>query len=218
MNDEATKTASLVIVKSDASDGQGWTGKTTVDGDKITITDESTNKAVNLALVEYAADGSSLKLNVEGYGDISMKPITQGEFNKAAEGFITAAVAEAAAEAADAAAKTTMYWEGTLSNGSTVIYMDDPEAKEAMIAITKEDVSDSSSWSGKVAVENGKSVITDNESKKTISFTVVSADDKGSSQKLNIEGYGEVELKPVTGGDLANMAEQFANEVSQEVK
>ncbi len=216
MNDDDSKTASLVIVKSDASDGQGWSGKTTVADDKITITDESTNKAVTLTVVEAAADGNSLKVNVEGYGDINMKPITQGEFNKAAEGYITTAAAEAAAEAADAISKTTMYWEGTLSDGSTVDYMDDAAAKEATLSVVKADMSDGNVWSGKVKVENGKSTITDNESKKTITFTVVSSDDKGTS--LDIEGYGKVDLKPVTGGDVANQAEQLVNDLSKEAK
>lgn len=217
-NDENTKTASLVIVKSDASDGQAWSGKTIEADNKITIKDDSTSKAITYTVVETAPDGTSLKVNIEGYGDVNMKPITQGEFSKAAEGYITAAAAEAAAEAADAISKTTMYWEGTLSNGSTVNYMDDAENKEATLSVTNADMSDAKVWSGKVTVENGKSTITDGESKKTITFTVVSSDDKGGSQKLNIDGYGEVELKPVTGGDVADQAEQFINEMSKEAK
>ena len=221
MDDAETKTAGLVIVKSDASDGKGWSGQVAEANGKKTITDDITGETIAFAVGDVASDGTSLKVNIDGYGEVNMTPITAHldcllSFAKAAEGYIAAAATEAAAEAAEEISKTTLYWEGTLSDGSTVDYTDDAEAKEASLSITKADLSDGKVWSGKATVENGKTTITDNESKQTISFTVVSGDKNGSSLKLNIDGYGEVELKPVTGGDAANQIGQAVEEASKQ--
>lgn len=214
--DDAAKTATLAVVKGDASDGKGWSGKTVEEAGKITITDESTNETATLNVIELSPDYTSLKVNVDGYGEVSMKPITQGEFNKAVEGVVTAVVAEAAAQAAEELSKTTFYWEGTLSNGSSVIYNEDIENKEAMLTISNADGSDIKSWTGTMATENGKTTITDKESKQTIAITKTPTDEKATTQKINIDGYGEVELKQVTGEDLAKQAEQFLGELAKQ--
>lgn len=221
--DEQAKTAALAVIKADASDGTGWSGKAVSEDGKVTITDDLTSETVTLTVVDLASDFTALKVNIEGYGDVDMKPITQGEFEKEVEGIIdtavTAAATEAANEAADALSKATFYWEGTLSNGSVVTYLPaDAESKEASLTITSADGSDIKTWVGTAATDNGKTTITDSESKQTIVVTVVSSDDAAGTQKLNIDGYGEVEMKKVTGDDIAKQAEQFANEVEKEVK
>ena len=112
-----------------------------------------------------------------------------------------------------------MYWEGTLADGQTVTYVDDANSKEAVIAIIKSgDESNAKGWAGKVTVTDGKSTITDNESKETITYAVVSGGADSSSMKLSIDGYGEVELKPVTGNDVANEAGKCIEKLAKEAE
>lgn len=222
MDDEESKSAILAIGKEDGSDGKGWVGKVTTQDPKITITDETTGETITLTVLDTTEDFSALKVNIDGYGEVDMKPTTQGAFAKEIEGVVdtavTAAVTEAATEAADELSKTVMYYEGTLADGKTVAYVDNAESKEALLAISNADYSDVKSYAGKVTVADGKTTITDEETKQTISFTVVSGDSKSSTMKLNIDGYGEVELKGVTGGELADQVGKLAEQVAKEVK
>ena len=180
-------------------------------------------------MVDVSDDGSALKVNIDGYGEVEMKPITQGEFTKGLEATGTEIAAEAAKEleaaataVADEISKTTFAWEGTLSDGSGVLYTDSAESREALrnsktaeasLVITKADGSDIQTWSGKATAEGKKITITDDETKKTISYTAAS--EGKDSLKLNIDGYGEVTVKAVTGGDIAQGIEQAAEQVSQ---
>ena len=222
MEDLESSTAALAVTKDDGSDGKGWAGKAKLEENKVTITDDESKETINLTVVDTAQDDTALKVEIDGYGTVEMKPITQGEFSKEVEGLVstafTAAVTEAATEAADELSKATIYWQGTLADGSTVLYLDDAESKEATIAIAKADGSDVQGWSGKVTVADGKNTITDNESKQTVSYTVVSGDSKSSAMKLNIDNYGEVELKSVTGGELGDQFGKFAEQIAKEVK
>lgn len=222
MDDEAGSNAILAVTKSDGSDGKGWAGKVTTQDTKLTITDDETKETISLTVVDAAEDLTSLKVNIDGYGDVEMKPTTQGAFTKEVEGVVdaavTAAITEAANEAANELSKTVMYYEGTLADGKTVAYVDNAESKEALLAISNADYSDVKSYAGKVTVADGKTTITDEETKQTISFTVVSGDSKSSTMKLNIDGYGEVELKGVTGGELADQVGKLAEQVAKEVK
>lgn len=222
MDDEESKSAILAIGKEDGSDGKGWVGKVVTQDAKVTITDETTGETINLTVLDVTDDFSALKVNIDGYGDVEMKPTTQGAFAKEIEGVVdtavTAAVTEAATQAADELSKTVMYYEGTLADGQTVAYVDNAESKEALLAISNADYSDVKSYAGKVTVADGKTTITDEETKQTISFTVVSGDSKSSTMKLNIDGYGEVELKGVTGGELADQVANLAEQVAKEVK
>ena len=222
MDDEESKSAILAIGKEDGSDGKGWVGKVVTQDAKVTITDETTGETINLTVLDVTDDFSALKVNIDGYGEVNMKPTTQGAFAKEIEGVVdtavTAAVTEAATQAADELSKTVMYYEGTLADGQTVAYVDNAESKEALLAISNADYSDVKSYAGKVTVADGKTTITDEETKQTISFTVVSGDSKSSTMKLNIDGYGEVELKGVTGGELADQVANLAEQVAKEVK
>lgn len=222
MDDEESKSAILAIGKEDGSDGKGWVGKVVTQDAKVTITDETTGETINLTVLDVTDDFSALKVNIDGYGEVNMKPTTQGAFAKEIEGVVdtavTAAVTEAATQAADELSKTVMYYEGTLADGKTVAYVDNAESKEALLAISNADYSDVKSYAGKVTVADGKTTITDEETKQTISFTVVSGDSKSSTMKLNIDGYGEVELKGVTGGELADQVANLAEQVAKEVK
>lgn len=222
MDDEESKSAILAIGKEDGSDGKGWVGKVTTQDPKITITDETSGETITLTVLDTTDDFSALKVNIDGYGEVEMKPTTQGAFAKEIEGIVdtavTAAVTEAATQAADELSKTVMYFEGTLADGKSVTYADNAEAKEAALVINSADYSDVKSYAGKVTVADGKTTITDEETKQTISFTVVSGDSKSSTMKLDIDGYGEVELKGVTGGELADQVGKLVEQVAKEVK
>ena len=225
MDDEKDSTALLAIGKSDGSDGKGWAGKATVEDYKITITDDTSKETISLTVVDSNADATALKVEIEGYGTVEMKPTTQGEFDKQVEEVVTtaatAAATAAATEAADQLSKATIYWQGTLADGSEVVYMDDAETKEAFIAVSPANVTDPSeiqAWGGKVSVADGKNTITDEESKQAVSYTVVSGDSKSSVMKLNIDNYGEVELKSVTGGEVGEEIAKLAEEFSKQVK
>lgn len=222
MDDEESKSAILAIGKEDGSDGKGWVGKVTTQDPKVTITDETSGETITLTVLDITDDFSALKVNIDGYGDVEMKPTTQGAFAKEIEGIVdtavTAAVTEAATQAADELSKTVMYFEGTLADGKSVTYADNAEAKEAALVISSADYSDVKSYAGKVTVADGKTTITDEETKQTISFTVVSGDSKSSTMKLNIDGYGEAELKGVTGGELADQVGKLVEQVAKEVK
>ena len=212
--DEKEQTAVLAIAKEDGSEGEAWYGKYTSADDKFTITDSTTNEAVVLTVKDFTDDFSGLKINIDGIGDVDMKPITQGEFNKeleAASAEIANELEAAGAAIADELSKATLYWEGTLSDGSTVDYMDAGEDLKSL-TITKTDGSDPEVWSGKATTEGTKVTITDEETKKTISYTTESGADQSSSLKINIDGYGEVELKPVTGGEFVNEVEQAVDQ------
>lgn len=225
-HDDTAQTAVLAIFKADGSSGKAWSGKYAQTENSVTISDEGTKEAVTLTVEDAVENTTSLKINITGYGEATLKPTTQSEFEKELEGIVTTAVAsaatEVATEVADEASKTTFYWEGTLADGSTVDYMDSEETREALknsktaeasLTITKADLSDIKSWNGKATAEGDKITITDEESKQTISYTAKA--DGDSSLKLNIDGYGEVDLKPVTGGDIANEIGQAVEEATQ---
>lgn len=221
MEDEESKSAILAIGKEDGSDGKGWVGKYANQDTKVIITDEATGETVTINVLDATQDLSALKVNIDGYGDIEMKPTTQGAFTKEIEGVVdtavTAAVTEAVSQAADELSKTVLYFEGDLANGLHVDYADDAEAKTAALVISNADLSDVKSWSGKVSVTDGKTTITDDETKQTISFTAT-GDSKSSSIKLNIDGYGEVELKGVTGGEVGDQIAKAVEQLAKEAK
>ncbi len=214
---EKESTALLAIAKADASDGKAWTGKCTLTDNVVTITDE-TEGEIKLTVVDTTPDFSALKINIDGYGEVELKPTTQGEFSKEVENYVSAAATAAVTEAVDQVSnelsKTTLYWEGKLADGSNVVYQFNAETNEAVLAIGTEGA-DAKSWTGKATTEGDKTTITDESTKQTISFTGASGvTDKATSAKLNIDGYGEVEIKPVTGGDLAQEIEKEAANAS----
>ena len=221
MEDLESSTAALAVTKDDGSDGKGWAGKAKLEENKVTITDDESKEAINLTVVDTTPDYTALKVEIDGYGTVEMKPTTQGEFEKEVEGFVstavTAAATEAVSQAADELSKSIVYYEGDLASGQHVDYADDAESKEAALVISNADLSDVKAWSGKVSVVDGKTTITDTETKQTVSFTA-SGDSKSSSIKLNIDGYGEVELKGVTGGEVGDQIAKAVEQLSKAAK
>ena len=183
----------LSVANANGSDSKTWTGKAVKQDNKVTITDTQSKEAVTFTIL--TSSDSVMKLNIEGYGEVELKPVSGSEAMK---------------KAGDELAKTTLYWQGALADGSTVVYMFDADANDYTLGVIKADASDAKLWSGKGVVEDLKTTITDTESKQTIAFTVLNVADDLSSLKINIEGYGEVELKPVNAGDFAKMAEELA--------
>ena len=118
--------------------------------------------------------------------------------------------------------KTALYWDGTLADGTFVSYVDDPESKQAVLSIIKSDYSDGAVWYGKYTTDaSGKTItLTDEESGKTLSYEVTETT-PGTSLKINIEGYGEADLKAVTKSDLtqfAQEAEKLIEEIASALK
>ena len=64
-------------------------------------------------------------------------------------------------------------------------------------------------WAGKYTADQASkaTTITDSENGKTVTFEIVEST-PGTSMKMNIEGYGEAQLKAVTKGDLTQFAEE----------
>lgn len=107
--------------------------------------------------------------------------------------------------------KTVLFWDGTLANGKDVVYMDDPESGEAFLSITNEDLSDGAVWYGKYTTsKDGKILtITDAETGTTVTYEVVETT-PGKSMKMNVKGYGEVNLSSVTKGDFSKLTDELA--------
>ena len=93
--------------------------------------------------------------------------------------------------------------------------MDDPDSGKAFLSIFKADLSDGAVWYGKsVADQDGKKItITDDESGKTVTCEITETT-PGAEMKINVEGYGEGDLKSVTKGDFAKLAEDLEKEAS----
>lgn len=129
----------------------------------------------------------------------------------------SSAEASSSAASSSAASNEAVFWKGTLSDGSTVCYVDDVKSNEAALLVAKSDLSSASLWAGPIAINSdGVVTITDTESKKTITYTItgITAD----SFTINLDGYGEVELKAVTEADIKAYAEKLAAAVAAEGK
>ena len=123
--------------------------------------------------------------------------------------------ASSSAASSSAESSETVFWKGELSDGSTVCYVDDVVKGEASLLVVKSDFSDAAFWSGPCGYSaDGKITITDSETQKTISYTIT--DITPTSFKVNIEGYGEVELKAVTEADIKAFGEELAATVKSE--
>ena len=232
-NDETADESALSVVSSDLSDAAVWMGtsRTGTDG-KVTVTDAETKSTISFTIVEQSAD--TMKINLEGYGEVELKATTEADY----QAFVAEIAAVAAAakrlvqdietggknikkaikvqarklanEIASLDESTVFFWTGKLADSSEVSYMEDPENSEASLSIVEANLSDSVLWYGKYATDqSGKKVtITDEESGGTISYDILEST-PGTSLKIDIEGYGEVTLKPVTKGDFTKLAEEL---------
>ena len=224
--------ASLSVAKSDFSDGAVWFGPASVSADGVvTITDAETNHPIKFTLV--SANENAVNIDIENYGAVELKPITESEFKAYVEKFaaspegkklkkeIKREVKKLEEKVAKRAEKlmseiesldddTIFFWDGKLSNGMSVSYMDNPKGTKAYLAIMKADLSDGAVWYGKTSTSeaNKMTTITDSETNQTISYQITESSD--SSMKMVIEGAAEVELKPVTKADFMKFVEELS--------
>ena len=98
-----------------------------------------------------------------------------------------------------------------------VYYMDNTVKGTAAISIAAPDFSGALVWAGPYTLdETGMVTIVDEETAQTVTFSVTAVSD--TSCTINIEGYGEVELKPVTVAEFKAYAEKFAAAAEAEGK
>lgn len=115
---------------------------------------------------------------------------------------VDSAAAAATTSAADAAAaEAPVYWEGTLADGSEVTYSEDIDLDVTTLIINSADLSDIKMWVGPATADGDKFTITDTGTNETISFTIADVAADGTLT-LNIDGYGEVQLKGVTQAEF----------------
>lgn len=127
----------------------------------------------------------------------------------------SSSAASSSADSIEVVSSLVVFWQGTLPDGRVVTYVDNAEKGEAAIAIAKSDFSDGKVWAGPVNyVEGGTITIAGADTVEPITFTF--ADINDNSIKINIAGYGEVEMKPVTEDDITAYAKQFAEAVAAE--
>lgn len=134
---------------------------------------------------------------------------TSAEATSAAADATSAAADSAAVDsaattsAADATADSSaaLYWEGTLADGSEVTYSEDVELDTTTLLINSADLTDIKMWIGPAAADGDKFTITDMTSNETISFAFGEAAADGTLT-MNIDGYGEVQLKGVTQAEF----------------
>ena len=77
--------AFLSVVNANLTDGMAWYGKYTTGQDgKMTITDTESGKTVTYVVAE-TTPGTSMKMNIEGYGDATLTSVTKSDFAQLAE-------------------------------------------------------------------------------------------------------------------------------------
>ena len=155
-----------------------------------------------------SASSSSASSSVaSSSADASSSAAASSEASSSADASSSAAASSEASGSAET--NEIVFWKGTLSDGSTVCYVDDVQSSEAALLVAKSDFSDASLWVGPISINSdGVITITDTESKKTITYTITGI--TTDSFTINLDGYGEVELKAVTESDIKAYAEKLA--------
>lgn len=112
---------------------------------------------------------------------------------------------------ATAATERPLYWEGKLADGSDVGYMQSDDEKEALLSITNgDDIENAKVWSGTLGNDtDGMAMITNEETGETIKFSVIDFDEATTTMTIDIEGYGEVDLKGVTEAEFEQQFEAY---------
>ncbi|MBQ9043483.1 MAG: hypothetical protein IJ111_11815 [Eggerthellaceae bacterium] len=238
--------AAISIAKSDYADAVVWAGPVNyVENGVATIAGANTAEPITFSIVDITPN--SFTIDLTGYGEAELKPVTQAEINayaeelaeavadegekllkeieeagKALEAEITAGVAALSAEVEKATTefnnlddKTVFFWNGTLADGSSVTYMDNPDNGKAFLCIVKKDLSGGSAWYGKTAAsEDGKIVTITDDNGATVSYEIVEST-PGESMKMSIKAYGEGDLKAVTKADFVKFAEELGKSLSE---
>ena len=221
MDDGVGMEGAIFVVKDDLTDGKYFAGpiEVTEDGTHITIVDEETKEAVTFTVADVTED--SMKLDFFPYGVAEMTPVMASEFKDLEKEVKLIAKAasgnkKAAQKLKEQVENATIYWEGTLPDGSYVGYMGDQESTDAGLSITKADFSAAETWAGVATPnDNGSITIKDTETGKTVtcSFSDIVPE---TSMTIDIEGYGKAALTPVTGADLESLLGEVAQMAQQQ--
>lgn len=127
----------------------------------------------------------------------------------------SSAAASSAASSSAAANSAALFWHGTLADGSNVYYVDNALKGEAAISVAKSDFSDAKVWAGPVNyVENGVATIAGSNTAEPVTFSITGINP--DSFTINLTGYGDVELKPVTEAEVKTYAEELAKAAAAE--
>ena len=190
MFDMASGNAVIYIAKPDGTQEEYYAGKVTIDGDKVTVTSDVPMETITFTRVNKADDASSMKIDIEGYGEADLKPITEADFTAAIDETVTG---------------NRRYWKGTLPDGRAVYNMIDAAEDYAILSITKPDGSDDKYYEGKVTIGGERFILIDDKTKQSISYSVAVIPDDTDSLKINIAGYGEAELELIDEAEFTEL-------------
>ena len=208
MNSEDGKQATLTITNTKTNDVKSWTGASTINGDKITITDDKSKEAVTFTLTTLVENGV-MAIDIEGQGAGAVVAFTAADY-KMMEDF---------QKTLDDASKVSS-WEGALADGSLVSYMNSEDGKQAALSITNLNTGETKTWMGATTIEGDKITITDTESKNTITINVSSVKEEDGTAEIEIEGYGKGTVVAFTAGEyrLLGEAEKALAEAAKTAK
>ena len=105
--------------------------------------------------------------------------------------------ASSSSSSSSAASSKVAFWEGALNDGSLVFFTDDATIGMAGLGIVKEDLSSAVAWTGASRADGDDAfIITDAENGQTVRYVV--NEDSKDLMRIDVDGYGVVDLRPVT--------------------
>ena len=120
--------------------------------------------------------------------------------DSATESPSTAAASSEAAtsQASSDAGLSALYLAGTLADGSTVDYLEEPTTRTCTLIILNADQTDGKSWSGIAQYnQDSDSFTISDQLNGDITYSLTMPNGTAEKYAFDIEGYGEVELLPV---------------------
>jgi len=237
-DDALSGLAALSVAKSDFSDASVWYGPASLSPEgAVTITDAETGNTISFVLNGMGA--SAMNVELQNYGAVELQPVTKADYKAFIQELKSTPegkklLKEARRDAKKAKKRyvkqakklmnefnkldgnTVLFWNGTLADGTSVSFMDNPEGKEAYLAIVKADGSDGAAWYGKYSTtQDGKVIIiSDSETGENLAYEVIETN-PGTSTKLAVNGVGEVELSPVTKDEFVKQVEELAKQAEE---
>ena len=183
------KNGGFVLTKKNA-EPQRWLGAmTTTEDGKVTITDDNTKEVVNFTLTGATRDGA-VTIDVEGYGQGALVPMTAADWKRVAE-----------AEELAKTLGTVVNTMGVFEDGSLVVYMQNQEGTDAAVAVMPKGATQMKTWTGKTSTAaDGKETVTDSETGETFTYTWTENPNDGTIA-INADGYGKGLLVKMTVAD-----------------
>ena len=166
-----------------------------------------------IAIVAAAALAAMLGLSACGGQASSSAASSSSGSSAAASSSASASSSEAASSSASASASsaaaedTVVSWQGVLVDGTLVDFISSDDGKHGSLVITKDSAQEPKRWVGEMTTsDDGKATITDDTSKETINFALTGFV-KDGAMLVDIEGYGQGALVPMTAADWKMVAE-----------